>query len=140
MISIALAARRELPGELRGALSACACADLQLAVIVQSRGWLFTLPAAGIKFVFQQVADIADTELNDESTVHEQLLLLQVQLEEGDITDDEYVEREAELMQRLREIKARKREQQQALASEVPPEADVTARRRMVIETPFDQD
>lgn|SRR5437764_10048498 len=100
----------------------------------------FTLPAAGIKFVFQQVADIADAELNDESAVHEQLLLLQVQLEEGDITDDEYVEQEAVLMQRLREIKARKREQQEALASEVPPEADVTARRRVVIETPFDQD
>jgi hypothetical protein len=48
LISIALAARRELPAELRGALSACACADLQLAVIVQSRGWLFTLPLVAI--------------------------------------------------------------------------------------------
>jgi gas vesicle protein GvpG len=99
-----------------------------------------TLPLAGAKFVFQQIADLADAELNDESTVHEQLLLLQIQLEEGDLTDDEYVEQEAVLMQRLREIKARKREQLDALATETPPEADVTARRRMVIETPFDQD
>jgi hypothetical protein len=94
-----------------------------------------TLPAAGLKFVLQQIADMADAELNDESTVHEQLLLLQVQLEEGDIGEDEYVEHEAELMQRLRDIKARKREQQQ----EVPPEADVTAKRRFVVETPFDE-
>jgi len=96
----------------------------------------FSLPASGIKFVFQQIADLADAELNDESVVHEQLLLLQVQLEDGDIDDDDYVEREAELMQRLRDIKARKREQQQ---QELPPEADVTARRRFVIETPFDE-
>jgi hypothetical protein len=68
-------------------------------------GLPFSLPAAGIKFVFQQVADLADRELYDESVVHEQLLLLQVQLEEGDIDDDEYVAREAELMQRLREVR-----------------------------------
>jgi Gas vesicle protein G len=96
-----------------------------------------TLPASGIKFVFQQIADLADAELNDESVAHEQLLLLQVQLEEGDLDEDEYLEREAELMQRLREIKARKREQQQQ--QELPPEADVTARRRFVVETPFDE-
>ena len=44
LVSIALAARRELPAELRGALIATACAGLQLGLIVQSRGWLFTLP------------------------------------------------------------------------------------------------
>ena len=64
------------------------------------------LPASGLKFVLQQIADLADAELNDEAVVHEQLLLLQVQLEEGDIDEDEYLEREAELMQRLREIRA----------------------------------
>jgi hypothetical protein len=44
LTAIVLAARRDLPGLLRGALLAFACAGLQLAVIVQSRGWLFTLP------------------------------------------------------------------------------------------------
>ena len=44
LTAIALAARRELPGLLRGALAGFACAGLQLALIVQSRGWLFTLP------------------------------------------------------------------------------------------------
>jgi hypothetical protein len=48
LIAIALAARRELPGLLRGLLIAFACADLQLSVIVQSRGWLFTLPLVAI--------------------------------------------------------------------------------------------
>ncbi len=48
LVAIALAARRELPGPLRGALIALACAGLQLAVVVQSRGWLFTLPLVAI--------------------------------------------------------------------------------------------
>jgi len=48
LTAIALASRRELPGLLRGALIAFACAGLQLAVIVQSRGWLFTLPLVAI--------------------------------------------------------------------------------------------
>jgi hypothetical protein len=95
-----------------------------------------TLPIAGMKFVLHQVADLADRELYDEGTVHEQLLLLQVQLEDGDIDEDEYVEREAELMLRLREIKAYKRAELQ----DVPVEANVEARRRVVVETPFDDE
>jgi hypothetical protein len=98
-----------------------------------------TLPVAGMKFIFQQVADLADAELNDESVVHEQLLLLQVQLEDGDIDEDEYSEREAELLARLREIKARKRAQlEQAPPDEPPVESNVSARRTLIVETPFD--
>ena len=44
LAAIALAALRELPALLRGGLIAIACAALQLAVLSQSRGWLFTLP------------------------------------------------------------------------------------------------
>ena len=96
----------------------------------------FSLPMAGMKFVFQQIADLADQELYDEGTLREQLLLLQVQLEEGDIEEDEFVEREAELLARLREIKARKRGEAEG---ELPAEANVEARRRVVVETPFDE-
>lgn len=95
----------------------------------------FTLPMAGMKFVFQQVADLADQELNDEGALHEQLLLLQVQLEEGDIEEEEFVEREAELLARLREIKQRKR----AEAEAIPAEANIGAPRRVIVETPFDE-
>jgi hypothetical protein len=48
LVSVALGARRELPGPLRGLLLALAAADLMLAVAVQSRGWLFTLPLVGV--------------------------------------------------------------------------------------------
>lgn len=96
----------------------------------------FSLPMAGMKFVFQQVADLADQELNDEGTLREQLLLLQVQLEEGDIDDDEFAEREADLLARLRLIKERK----MAEAAEPPVEAQYDARRRFVVETPLDEE
>ena len=51
-----------------------------------------------MKFIFNQIAELADQELDDESMLREDLLLLQVQYDEGDIDDDEYVEREAALM------------------------------------------
>lgn len=44
LVSIALAARRELPVLLRGLLLALAAAGLQLSVLCESRGWLFALP------------------------------------------------------------------------------------------------
>jgi hypothetical protein len=95
----------------------------------------FTLPGAGMKFIFNQIADLADQELDDESVIREQLLLLQVQLEEGDIDDDEYVEQEAALMVRLRELKARKRaEVEQVPVDDLPVEANVEARRRVVVD------
>ena len=100
----------------------------------------FTLPGAGMKFIFNQLADLADQELDDERVLREDLLLLQVQYEDGDIDDDEYAEREAALMVRLREVKARKRAQvEQVPIDELPAEANVEARRRMVVETPFDE-
>jgi hypothetical protein len=98
------------------------------------------LPGAGMKWIFQTIADLADQELNDEGSLREQLILLQMQLEDGDIEEDEFAEREADLMARMREIRQRKQAlAAQARAEEVPAEANVEARRRIVIETPFDQ-
>jgi hypothetical protein len=99
----------------------------------------FTLPMGGMKFVFQQIADLADQELYDERALRDQLLLLQVQLEEGDIAEDEFVEREAEILARMREIKERKRSEAETGAETLPIEANVEARRRLIVETPFDE-
>ena len=97
------------------------------------------LPVSGLKFVLEQVAELAERELYDESSVHDQLLLLQVQLEEGDIDEAEYAQQEAELMQRLRDIKALKQAERDEEVAELPIEADVSVRRRLVVvETPFD--
>ena len=44
LMATALAARRGVPATLRGLLLALATASLQVAVLGQGRGWLFTLP------------------------------------------------------------------------------------------------
>jgi hypothetical protein len=95
-----------------------------------------TLPIDGIRFCLQQVADLAEAELNDESVVHEQLLLLQLQLEEGEIDEEEYVEQEAALMQRLREIRAYR---EQAIREQLAAQEDGEAAPapRVIVETPF---
>lgn len=44
LVAVSLAVRREIPALLGGLLLAMSCAGLQLALLAQSRGWLFTLP------------------------------------------------------------------------------------------------
>ncbi len=65
-----------------------------------------SLPAAGIKFCFQQVLNTAEKELTDDEPVKEALLLLTLKLEEGEISEEEFTREEAVLHARLREIKA----------------------------------
>lgn len=62
-------------------------------------------PVAGIKWSLRKVAQVVDEELTDDSSIKQELMELQMQLELGDITDDEYVAREADLMQRLRDVR-----------------------------------
>jgi hypothetical protein len=48
LVAVGLAARRGLPAPVRGLLLAFTAAELMLAITVQSRGWLFTLPLVGV--------------------------------------------------------------------------------------------
>ncbi len=65
-----------------------------------------TGPVNGIKWSLRKVAQVVDEELTDDAPIKQELMELQMQLELGDITDAEYVEREAVLMQRLRDVRA----------------------------------
>jgi len=67
--------------------------------------WPYTGPKFLTEFSLRQVEGVAREELTDDSGVKADLLELQLQLELGDIDDDEYLVREAALMQRLREIR-----------------------------------
>jgi hypothetical protein len=64
-----------------------------------------TGPVAGIRWSLNQVIQVAEEELTDDAPVKQELMELQMKLELGDITDDEYIEREAALMARLREVR-----------------------------------
>jgi hypothetical protein len=61
----------------------------------------------GISFVLDKVATIADAELNDPERQRERLLEAQMKLETGEITEDEFAAIEADVFERIREIKAR---------------------------------
>lgn len=67
--------------------------------------WPVTGPQFLIEFSLGKVEQTAREQLTDDQPVKEDLLALQMQLELGEIDDDQYVEREAALMQRLRDVR-----------------------------------
>ena len=83
---------------------------------------LDTVLIGGLRFVFDKIAAAVDTELNDDTRLREQLLAGQMRLELGEISEQEYAELEADLHQRLREIK----ERQQGTAAISPGEYKIT--------------
>ena len=63
-------------------------------------------PVAGIRWSLGQVQKVVEEELTDDEPIKRELMELQMKLELGDIDDDEYVRQEADLMLRLREVRA----------------------------------
>lgn len=63
-------------------------------------------PVAGIKWSLGKVQNVVEEELTDDGPIKQELMELQMRLELGDITDAVYIEREAELMARLRDVRA----------------------------------
>ena len=70
---------------------------------------LDTLLVGGIKFVLRKIVDAVETQLNDDSVLHEELLAAQMRLELGEITQEEFAAVEADILARLREIRERQR-------------------------------
>jgi hypothetical protein len=79
-------------------------------VLLKLLGLPLTLPAAGIRFALEKVADLAEAELNSEEPIKEELLEMQIALEEGTIDERAYAAREAVLLARLRETRERQRQ------------------------------
>jgi hypothetical protein len=71
---------------------------------------LLLMPIDGMKFVFRTLAKVAEEQYTDDSAVKQRLLELQVQLENGELTEDQYVREEAAILRELREIENRRRE------------------------------
>ena len=67
--------------------------------------WPVTGPKFLMDFSFDKIHGVVKEELTDDTAVKAALMELQLLLELGDIDDDEYIRREAALMQRLREIR-----------------------------------
>ncbi|MGH7652362.1 MAG: gas vesicle protein GvpG [Gemmatimonadaceae bacterium] len=65
----------------------------------------FLSPIYGTRWTLDKVDRVVREELTDDTPIKEDLMALQMQLEMGEIDDSEYVRREAEIMQRLREVR-----------------------------------
>lgn len=62
-------------------------------------------PVAGIKWSLEMVERAAREDLTDDTAFKQDMMELQLALESGEIDDATYLEREKELMQRLRDIR-----------------------------------
>jgi len=74
---------------------------------------LLLLPARMFIDILEKIRDMAEDELYGDDKIKEELLKLQLMLETGDITEDEYKEAEAILLKRLEKgakIKQERRE------------------------------
>jgi len=69
------------------------------------------LPAKGLLFVFDKIKEQADSEMLDDGKIRQQLLELQMLLEVGEITQEEFYQAEEELLDRLDAIIAYREEQ-----------------------------
>jgi hypothetical protein len=65
----------------------------------------FLGPIYGTKWTLDKVDRVVREELTDDTPIKEDLMALQLQLEMGEIDDDEYVKREAEIMNQLRAVR-----------------------------------
>lgn len=62
----------------------------------------FTAPPAGFRLLLNQMRSMAEAELYNVDDLYEELKLLQLRMEEGEITEEEYAESEAGVLARLR--------------------------------------
>ncbi len=65
----------------------------------------FLGPVWGTKWTLEKVDRVVREQLTDDTPIKEDLMALHLQLEMGEIDDAEYVRREAEIMERLREVR-----------------------------------
>jgi hypothetical protein len=76
------------------------------------------LPVAGIKWVMKQIQTMADEELMNDQPWKERLIELQMMLEVGDITEEQYAVEEQQVFQALRDIRARREEMARQAAAD----------------------
>jgi Gas vesicle protein G len=81
---------------------------------------LLGLPVSGFKFVLRTLQQVAEEQYTDTAPGKRRLLELQLALESGEISEQEYVRQEAEILRELREIENRKRRMAGAEPEQAP--------------------
>jgi hypothetical protein len=75
------------------------------------------LPVSGFNWILKQIQTMANEELLNDQPWKERLIELQMMLEVGDITEEEYTVQEAQVFQALRDIRARREEMSRQAAA-----------------------
>ncbi len=92
-----------------------------------------SLIISGVRFVLDKVAAAVETEMNDDTVLRERLLDAQMRVELGEMTEEEFVEFQDDILARIRDIKERQRGGESAVIS--PKDMKVTG-----IEASFEGD
>ena len=69
-----------------------------------------SLLIGGIRFVLDKIAAAVEAQLNDDTVLKEELLAAQMRLEMGEMTEEEFVQIEREILDGIRAIRERQRE------------------------------
>ena len=69
---------------------------------------LLLSPISGFQFIMRTLARAAEEQYTDDAPIKERLLELQTLLEEGSISEEEYIDQEREVLAELREIQNRR--------------------------------
>jgi len=65
-------------------------------------------PVKGLVFVAKKINEVAENEMSDEGAIKEQLMKLQLQFEMDEIDEEEYDNKEDELLEVLEKIRKSK--------------------------------
>jgi hypothetical protein len=96
---------------------------------------LLLSPITGFQFIMRTLARTAEEQYTDDTPIKERLLELQNLLEEGEITEEQYVEEERTVLAELREIQKRRMQ----MAGITPEEAERMGRPMLEIAIPVKQ-
>ncbi len=69
---------------------------------------LLLAPFSGFNFIMRTLRRVAEEQWTDDAPLKEQLLELQVQLEDGTLTEEQYLQAEAAILREIREVQRRK--------------------------------
>ena len=83
-----------------------------------------SIPVAGFNWILRQIQTMANEELLNDQPWKERLIELQMMLEVGDITEEQYAREEAKVFAALRDIRARKEEMARQAAADQGEDSD----------------
>jgi Gas vesicle protein G len=69
---------------------------------------LLLAPFKGFNFIMSTLRRVAEEQWTDDAPLKEQLLALQLQLDEGELNEEQYLEAEAAILREIREVQRRK--------------------------------